>query len=169
MVRHRRVLTGYLLGAIVAAIIGTFLIGWDRTIAMVMPPPLPENVDFASLSHSDMPNRYLVCPENYCAAPPDAISPVFDISVEALRERWKAMLQRQPRITQARADETGLQHDFVQRSRFFRFPDSITVRFIPLPDNRSTLAVYSRSHYGRDDFGVNRDRVEAWLAALSTP
>ena len=28
MIRHRRVLAGYLLGIIVAAIIGTFLIGW---------------------------------------------------------------------------------------------------------------------------------------------
>lgn len=167
MIRHRRVLAGYLLGVIVAAVIGAFMIGWERTTAMFMPPPAPEEIDFATLRPADTPNRYLVCPENYCAAPPDRISPIFAMPVAALRERWREMLQRQPRITQARMDETGLQHDIVQRSRFIRFPDSITVRFIPLPDGRSTLAVYSRSHYGRDDFGVNRERIEAWLAALS--
>ncbi|MEX2615714.1 MAG: DUF1499 domain-containing protein [Alphaproteobacteria bacterium] len=167
MIRHRRVLIGYLLGIIVAAVIGTILIGWERSMTLVMPTPAPEDIDFAALRPADAPNRFLVCPENYCAAPPDRISPVFDMPVAALRDRWQQMLQRHPRITQARADETGLQHDFVQRSRFFRFPDSITVRFIPLPENRSTLAVYSRSRYGRDDFGVNRERIEAWLAALS--
>ncbi len=167
MIRHRRVLAGYLLGIIVAAIISTFLIGWERSMGMIMPPPVPEDIDFATLRLPDAPNRYLACPEHYCAAPPDRISPVFDMPVAALRGRWKKMLQNQPRITQARADETDLQHDIVQRSRFFRFPDSITVRFIPLPGERSTLAIYSRSHYGRDDFGVNRERVTAWLAALS--
>ncbi len=166
MIRHRRVLTGYLLGIIVAAIIGTFLIGWERAMAMIMPSPAPEDIDFATLRPADSPNRYLVCPEDYCAVPPDRISPTFDIPVATLRERWQQVLQRQPRITQARADETDLQHDYIQRSRFFRFPDSVTIRFIPLPGNHSTLAVYSRSHYGRDDFGVNRDRVETWLSML---
>jgi len=30
----------------------------------------------------------------------------------------------------------------------------------------SGLIIYSRSRYGRSDFGVNRSRVKAWLAAL---
>jgi uncharacterized protein (DUF1499 family) len=37
---------------------------------------------------------------------------------------------------------------------------------VPLDAERATLAVYSRSRYGRRDFGVNAKRVEAWLAAL---
>ena len=60
----------------------------------------------------------------------------------------------------------GLQYDFLQHSRIMRFHDSITVRFIPLRDTNSTLAIYSRSHYGYSDWNVNRKRVEAWLAAL---
>ena len=47
-----------------------------------------------------------------------------------------------------------------------RYPDSITVRFLPLEEGRSTLAIYSRSHYGRSDFGVNKERVDGWLASL---
>jgi uncharacterized protein (DUF1499 family) len=46
------------------------------------------------------------------------------------------------------------------------FPDSITVRFIPLTPDSATLAIYSRSHYGRNDFGVNEARIRAWLTAL---
>jgi hypothetical protein len=51
-----------------------------------------------------------------------------------------------------------------QRSRLFRFPDFISVRFLPLGDDRSTLIVYSRTKYGRRDFSVNR-RLDFWLAA----
>jgi uncharacterized protein (DUF1499 family) len=31
---------------------------------------------------------------------------------------------------------------------------------------RSTLALYWRSLVGRKDFGVNRERVQRWLAAV---
>jgi uncharacterized protein (DUF1499 family) len=34
------------------------------------------------------------------------------------------------------------------------------------PD-RSSLAIYSRSRYGRGDFGTNRRRVERWLSQLA--
>jgi uncharacterized protein (DUF1499 family) len=46
------------------------------------------------------------------------------------------------------------------------FPDTISVRFYALEENRSTLAVYSRSHYGYYDLGVNRRRVQSWLLEL---
>jgi uncharacterized protein (DUF1499 family) len=59
-----------------------------------------------------------------------------------------------------------MQYDYIQRTELMRYPDSITVRFIPLADGQSTLAIYSRSHYGRSDFGVNQARIRAWLAAL---
>ena len=58
------------------------------------------------------------------------------------------------------------QRVYVQRSLVFRFPDTIWIQVLPLDANRSTLAIYSRSAYGRYDFGVNRSRVQAWLAAI---
>ena len=33
-------------------------------------------------------------------------------------------------------------------------------------NGQSTLSIYSRSIYGLNDLGVNRARVETWLAAL---
>ena len=55
---------------------------------------------------------------------------------------------------------------FIQYTRLMRFPDTIDVQVLPVGDNQSTLAIYSRSLVGRNDFGVNRARVERWLAAL---
>ncbi len=54
----------------------------------------------------------------------------------------------------------------VQRSAFFRFPDTITLQVFPLPDGGSTLAVYSQSNYGHGDFGVNKDRVRDWIGLI---
>jgi uncharacterized protein (DUF1499 family) len=86
-----------------------------------------------------------------------------------LRQRWLNLMAQQPRVKQIAVSKDGWQYDFIQRSRLLRFPDTITVRFLPLGEQRSTLAIYSRSHYGYRDFGVNRQRVEAWLRALQQP
>ncbi len=64
------------------------------------------------------------------------------------------------------APTKGQQFDYVQRSARFRFPDIITVRFISVSSSQSTLAIYSRSIYGKSDFGVNRERIDAWLKTL---
>jgi uncharacterized protein (DUF1499 family) len=79
------------------------------------------------------------------------------------------MISKQPRVERRAVSEDELQYDFVQRSPLLRFPDTITVRFIPLSPTTSTLAMYSRSHYGYSDFGVNRRRIETWLASLRVP
>ncbi len=75
-------------------------------------------------------------------------------------------MQAQPRLQPGALDEQSMQYDYVQRSSLMRFPDSITVRFISLNNDSSTLAIYSRSQYGYSDFGVNEARIRAWLAAL---
>jgi len=125
-----------------------------------------ETIVFETLDPGARTNRYLVCPVGYCAAAPDRVSPTFEEPVAVLRGRWMTMIARQPRVTPGPGDPAALQYDFIQRSAILRFPDTITVRFISLGAATSTLAVYSRSHYGRSDFGVNRSRVDAWLAAL---
>jgi uncharacterized protein (DUF1499 family) len=46
------------------------------------------------------------------------------------------------------------------------FPDLVTVQVNAEGADRSTLVIWSRSVYGRSDFGVNRERTLSWLAAL---
>jgi uncharacterized protein (DUF1499 family) len=52
------------------------------------------------------------------------------------------------------------------RSAVLNFPDLVTVQVDTAGADRSTLVIWSRSVYGRSDFGVNRDRTKTWLAAL---
>ncbi len=121
-----------------------------------------EAVGFEDLKLTDKPNQFLMCPPHICSGHAD--SPVFDVSVDQLRERWREVVTAQPRVELLAED--GQQFDYVQRSARFRFPDIVTVRLISVSPSQSTLAIYSRSVYGKSDFGVNRKRIEAWLLAI---
>jgi uncharacterized protein (DUF1499 family) len=54
---------------------------------------------------------------------------------------------------------------YVQRSRLMGYPDAISVRVSPDGDG-SRVSIWSRSRFGQSDLGVNRARVERWIAAL---
>ena len=54
----------------------------------------------------------------------------------------------------------------IQHTPLLQFPDIVTIEFIALAADRSTLALYSRARYGRSDFGTNRRRVLRWLNRL---
>lgn len=123
-------------------------------------------IDFATLQRGPDPNQYLLCPKGMCTAQTDGEAPVFDVPVEQLQVAWDQMLAEQPRLQVLRREVTNVQIDYVQRTRLLRFPDLITVRFVPIDDAHSTLAIYSRSVWGKGDMGVNRIRVEEWLARV---
>ena len=152
----------------VVSVVGlSALSGRDAVMQALLGPVERSAVSFASLSPPDTLNWYLVCPEGVCGASPQAASPVFEEPVAVLRDRWRRMVAAQPRTERLSDDDDALQEDYVQRSRIVGWPDTVTVRFIARDDARSTLAIYSRSHYGYSDMGVNRKRIEAWLAALA--
>lgn len=50
---------------------------------------------------------------------------------------------------------------YVTRTAVWGFPDYTTAR-----QDGEMLRIVARSRFGRRDFGVNRDRVNGWLAAL---
>ncbi len=51
------------------------------------------------------------------------------------------------------------------RSRLWGFPDYTTISAAPAGTG-TKLGIHARLRFGSSDFGVNRARVEAWLAAL---
>ncbi|MEM1103755.1 MAG: DUF1499 domain-containing protein [Pseudomonadota bacterium] len=122
-------------------------------------------IDFATVELPSSPNAYLVCTAEYCqAAEAQTASPVIPAPAASVRDAWMAVVAEAPRTKQEAADEAALQYEFVQRSALFRFPDRITVRFIPLSETTSTVLVFSRSKFGYSDMGVNKKRVDSWLA-----
>ena len=155
-----------LAGLVIVVAIGLVIVGREQSLEAIFGPIDRSPVDFAVIDRAGRENTYLVCPPGLCGQEPDRESPVFAVPATELRNIWFSMIGNEPRVDWVASDEDILQYDFVQRTRLMRFPDTVTVRFMPLDGNRSTLAIYSRSHYGRKDFGVNRERVEGWLAQL---
>jgi uncharacterized protein (DUF1499 family) len=129
--------------------------------------PIDAEVDFATLEKTDAPNQYLVCPPGYCRALTDEASPEFALPAPALAAIARRVIESEPRTMLLREEIATGQLVYVQRSLLFRFPDTIWIQVLPLGADRSTLAIYSRSAYGRYDFGVNRKRLRAWLAAIA--
>jgi uncharacterized protein (DUF1499 family) len=109
---------------------------------------------------------FLACPSGYCSAAKAIMSPDFDMPWDRLRDYWTEMISGETRVVRAMADLGARRYIYIQHSPIFRFPDIVTVELIPLGPTRSSIAVYSRSRYGKYDFHKNRKRVEKWLFLL---
>ena len=109
---------------------------------------------------------FLTCPVGSCGIADAATSPVFAIDADRLAEHWAHLIAREPRIVAAFAEPEERRFVLIQHSAALRFPDVVTVEFVALGADRSSLAVYSRARYGSYDFGVNGRRVLAWLKRL---
>ena len=125
-------------------------------------------VDWATLTRHATPNDALVCPASHCPnAKADEEAKVYPLAPTDLLARVKRVALAEPdtkELPGAPGRERGAR--FVQYTRLMRYPDTIDVEVIPVGENQSTLALYSRSLVGRKDFGVNRARLERWLAAV---
>jgi Protein of unknown function (DUF1499) len=125
-----------------------------------------EAIGIAEL-HSPLPKAgFLACPPGYCSAGEAITSPVFNVPWDRLHEYWLEVISGEKRLVRVVTNTDIRQFVYIQHSPTFRFPDIITVEFVQLGPDRSSIAIYSRSRYGEYDFDKNRKRVEKWLALL---
>lgn len=104
------------------------------------------------------PNSWLV------AAGGDAAPIASPETPEATLARLDAAAMAEPGTERlAGSPEAGLV-TWVQRSRLMGFPDAVSARAVA-DGAGSRLTIWSRSRFGHSDMGVNRARVERWLAA----
>ncbi len=132
--------------------------------------PARWHVDPATARPGGNPNQYITAPPGTTAAPADAETRLYPERPRALLARFDAIARAQPRTQVVAGDPDSLMITYVQRSRVFGFPDYLTVKAVAIVgstgEGGASLIIWSRARYGRSDFGVNRARVEAWLAAL---
>jgi hypothetical protein len=125
----------------------------ERVAIPVLREPLPDNA-------------FLACPAGYCAVADAMPSPVFAFSADRLAEYWTELMGGELRLVVLSTEPQQRRLVLLQHSRVLRFPDLVTVEFVPLGPERSSLALYSRARYGIYDFGTNRRRVGRWLSRL---
>lgn len=114
------------------------------------------------------PNTYLVAPQVLHVTSVDREAPQYQVSAEVLARAFDEFVVRQNNVTVVAGSTDALMVTYVQRSAFWRIPDYISVKFIPLEGGASTIIVWSRSRFGYGDMGVNGTRVETWLASLES-
>jgi uncharacterized protein (DUF1499 family) len=129
--------------------------------------PMPSPIDTARIVRRASPNTALAAPQGF-NPPPDIVTPSYPLQADQLFAMLQDIAGNQPRTYQAALYPDRLQAHYVARTALVNFPDLIVVQVTKTTSNSSTLIVYSRSVYGHSDFGVNRERVSAWLAALQT-
>lgn len=141
--------------------------GLERTWQSLFGSPDLGSVDFATLKRRSTPNDALICPRDICReASPDSEPPVFPVPGGRLRSLVSEAALAEPGTTLL--DRGPEQDRYLVRTRLMRFPDTVVVQVFEWGQDGSTLALYSRSQMGRSDFGVNRRRIERWVARIGT-
>ena len=123
-------------------------------------------MDVTAIRPPGTPNHCLALPPGVGVVKPQVESPVFAVSPLRIATAWQSIVHRAPRTEIVDVSDDGLSIEAVQRSTLIGFIDRISARAVPLPGDRASLAVYSRSAVGYWDLGVNRRRVVTWLDAL---
>ncbi|HEX4261915.1 MAG TPA: DUF1499 domain-containing protein [Acetobacteraceae bacterium] len=148
---------------LLAMLLGLVLPACGQAGAAGVPAPTP--IDFAHLVRPASPNTALAAPASF-SPKPDLVTPAYPLTPETLFARARAVAQSEPRTYLQAAFPDRMQADYVARSAVFNFPDLVTVQVLPANDGTARLVLWSRSVYGRSDFGVNRKRLTTWIAAL---
>lgn len=126
-------------------------------------PSVP--IDLSKLERSSSPNTYFAGPIGFVPAP-DLQTRKYDVPPAQLLTRVQGVIMAQPRTTALTFDSEKMRADYVTRSLVFGFPDILLTQVLPTMEGTSALLLYSYSLKGYYDFGVNRRRVMAILAAL---
>jgi hypothetical protein len=134
--------------------------------------PVPMLMDMTKIERPATPNTFLAGPAGMLPAP-DAVTEEQNLPAPVLYERVRVLFGAQPSTFVAAEFPVQLQIHYVVRSKLMNYPDLVTVQVNAAGPNRSpdrsSLAIWSRSVYGRSDLGVNRDRTMSWLALLQQP
>lgn len=127
--------------------------------------PVPPLLDVAHIERPASPNTALAAPAGWTPKP-DIVTQVYPVPADRLLAAIVQIAGAQPRTFVAAAYPDARQIHWVVRSAVLNFPDLVTAQVMPCDSDGSTLLLYSRSVYGYGDFGVNRQRLTIWLAAL---
>lgn len=113
---------------------------------------------FQDLPSGPASNRALACSGSQC---PSARAYRGSIAFDAPVEAVAAAVERLERGVARRSEAGGLHLRYVAVTPTLRFRDDVDLLILPMDEERSSVAIYSRSRVGLSDLGTNRRRVEA--------
>ena len=138
---------------------GLLIVGaalYVRTTAM---DPRVWHVDPDLGERTGRPNDILVAVDG------DRPSPVIAAPPAEVAKRLDGIALSDPKTERIAGSPEEGWVTYVQRSDLMGYPDAISVKVSPT-EGGSRVSIWSRSRFGYRDFGVNRARVDRWLAEL---
>ena len=121
------------------------------------------HVDPVKVERTGNPNDYIVAPEGLRADQPDRISTVQVGTPKELLFQFDSIAAQKAERLAGSLDELHI--TYVTRTSVMGYPDYISVKATEV-EGGSALVIYSRSRFGKSDFGVNRERIDRWLAQI---
>lgn len=141
----------------------SFLTAWLTGCAA---PQMGDNP--AAFRAPSRPNWALAASEGVAtAAEPTRRVAAFAVPPAALLDALDAVAAVEPRVERLDDGSDPTYRAYIQRSALMRYPDVVSARAVALEPNKTGLLLLSRSVYGYSDLGVNRQRVDRWLASLA--
>ncbi len=143
------------------------LLGVGTGLRIVGHDPAVWHVDPAVAERLGRDNDFMIAPEGVTAAKPDVISQVRAVPPADLLFQFDAIARNTSRVNVVAGSIDEGMITYVQQSAIFGFPDYVTVKAVDA-EGGAALIIWSRSRFGYSDMGVNRERVEIWLAQTGT-
>ena len=135
-------------------------------IATVAHDPDVWHVDPLVAEASADPNHFRVAIEALAEQPVDLSAAIYASNPTFLAKAFDTFVMQQPSVSRVAGSPEQGWITYVQRTKWLRMPDYISVKFLDLPNGNSTIAIFSRSRFGQGDLGVNEARVRLWLESL---
>ena len=152
---------------ILAILLAIFVMGFGFTMYRFISAthdPQVWHVDPQLVERPLTPNTYLVAPQVLHLVTVDREAPQYRVSTDVLAKAFDDFITRQNNIGIVAGSVEEGWITYVQRSAILRVPDYITIKYIPLEGGASTFIIWSRSRFGHGDMGVNKERIDGWLA-----
>lgn len=108
--------------------------------------------------------HYLACPQNYCLATPDELTPLMPLPAAELRGLVHDLLAQEPSARMVSSDNEGLR--LVYREATSDGICAVTLDIVDADDGASGIAIYSQSETGYP--GADRTTVRRLLDRIAT-
>lgn len=148
-----------------ALAIALLAIGFLAYVRFAGHDPAVWHVDPVTAPTPETPNSYRVVPPGSTVPASGRVSPTYSATPAELMTAFEAHALAQPDTIRLAGSSAEGFTTFVQRTPTVKYPDYISVRAVPAGEGQSALVILSRSRYGKSDMGVNKARIDDWLAA----
>ncbi len=153
----------------IAGVLLLLVLGAGIFVRTASHDPAVWHVDPLVAANPETPNFHRVAPPGTAADATTSVSPVFRASPAELAQSVDRFAMAQPLVERVGGSPEEGFVTYVQRTPMVRYPDYISVKVVDLGDGTSALAILSRSRFGKSDLGVNKARMESWLAGIDAP